>query len=283
VLAGPNAKIYANGQRRLELAQSIVDPSNPLTSRVAVNWVWQHHFGQGLVRTSNDFGVRGEAPSHSDLLDYLAATFKDEGWSIKQLHRRIMLSATYQQSAGFNAEYQLKDPENRLLWRMPHRRIGLEAMRDAMLAAAMRLETTMGGRPFDLFSNPCVPRRTVYGFINRDVVPALFSTFDMADPNACTATRPETTVPQQALFALNSDFIQEQAKYLANLDDVRTAATHAERIVALYRHAYARQPNDEELAAALRYVQSQSREVIPNMWERLAHVLLAANEFVFLD
>jgi hypothetical protein len=283
VLAGPDAKPYSDGQRRLQLAHSIVDPANPLTSRVAVNWVWHHHFGQGLVRTPNDFGVRGQPPTHPDLLDFLAATFVEEGWSIKKLHRRIMLSAAYQQSAGSNAEYRLRDSENQLLWRMPHRRLELEEMRDAMLAAAMRLETTMGGRPFNLFRHPCVPRRTVYGFINRDVVPALFSTFDMADPNACTASRPETTVPQQALFALNSDFIQEQAKHLSELEDVKAAANDADRIVALYRHAYARQPNDVELAAALQYVQSQPKDVREKVWQRLAHVLLAANEFVFLD
>jgi hypothetical protein len=283
ILSGPNAKSYTNGLRRLQLARSIVDPSNPLTSRVAVNWVWQHLFGTGLVRTADNFGVRGEPPSHPDLLDYLAAAFVKDNWSIKRLQRRIMLSVTYQQAALVRPDCQLVDPENRLLWRMPRRRLELEPMRDATLAVAGRLDTTIGGRPVDLFARPCATRRTVYGFINRDVVPQMFSSFDLADPNTCTAVRAQTTVPQQALFALNSDFILEQAKCLSALDDVRAATTDAERIAALFRHAYARQPTENELAAALTWVQSQPQKADEKTWSRLAHVLLASNEFVFVD
>lgn len=282
VLAGSHPKTFSNGRRRLELAEAIVDPSNPLTRRVAVNWVWQHHFENGIVRTPDNFGVEGERPTHPELLDYLAARLLESGWSIKQLHREIMLSATYQQAAIENSDYRLRDPENRLLWRMPSRRLGLEAMRDAMLAVAGRLDTTMGGRPFDLFAEPFVPRRTIYGFINRDVVPAMFSTFDMADPNSCTAARPLTTVPQQALFALNSNFIFEQSSHLSKLQDIGAAANNSERISALYRHIYARQPHDGELAACVAYLESQSDEPAES-WSRLAQALLAANEFVFVD
>lgn len=282
VLTGANARIYKDGQRRLELAQSVIEPSNPLTRRVVVNWVWQRHFGKGLVRTPDNFGVEGEPPTHPKLLDYLAARLLENGWSLKQLHREIMLSATYQQAGLENTDYRLRDPENRLLWRMPTQRIGLEAMRDAMLAVAGRLDTTMGGRAFDLFAEPSVPRRTVYGFVNRDVIPQMFSTFDMADPNACTADRPSTTVPQQSLFALNSNFIHEQATQVLTFADVAAKSDNSERVVALYRHVYAREPKEPELKACLKYVASQSDDSSA-IWSRLAQALLAANEFNFVD
>jgi hypothetical protein len=282
VLAGANPKTFTDGQRRLEFAQAVIDPANPLTRRVAVNWVWQRHFGKGLVRSSDNFGVEGDPPSHPKLLDYLAARLFENGWSFKQLHREIMLSTTYQQAGVENAEYRLRDPENRLLWRMPTQRISLEEMRDAMLAAAGRLDTAMGGRAYDLFAEPFVPRRTVYGFVNRDIVPAMFSTFDMADPNACTADRPSTTVPQQALFALNSNFIHEQATQLTSLADIAEKTDNSERVVALYRRVYARDPKEPELAACLQFVAAQTGDANA-IWSRLAQALLAANEFNFVD
>jgi hypothetical protein len=283
ILAGPNAKPYAKDHRRLQLAESLVDPANPLTSRVVVNWVWGHHFGSGLVRTPDNFGMSGEPPTHPELLDYLAANFMKDGWSIKQLQRRIMLSATYQQSALVRPDCQLADPENRLLWHMPRQRLELEPMRDAMLAVAGRLDLTIGGRPIDLFKKPSTPRRTVYGFINRDVLAQMFSSFDMADPNTCTAIRGQTTVPQQALFALNSDFIYEQAKGLSELDDVKVAISDSDRIDALFRHAYARRPTEKERDEALAWLKTQVGEASKQKWCRLAQVLLASNEFVFLD
>ena len=146
---------FADGMRRLELAQAIVNPDNPLTIRVIVNWIWQRHFGWGLIRTPDDLGVRGEPPTHPKLLDYLAMTFMRDGWSIKQLHRRIMLSSVYQQSSSVAQPNSPIDLENRLLWRIPPRRLDLESMRDAMLAVAGVLDTTMGGRPIDLFARHC--------------------------------------------------------------------------------------------------------------------------------
>ena len=291
VLAPKERQVFTDGARRLSLARAIVDPGNPLTSRVVVNWVWRHHFGQGLVRTSDDFGTRGEPPTHPTLLDYLAKSFVRDGWSMKQLHRRIMLTAVYQQSSTL-AESNLQseipspqsvDPENRLLWRMPPKRLGLEAMRDAMLAVAGLLDTTMGGRSIDLFAEPAIPRRTVYGFINRDVIPAMFSTFDMPDPSACTARRPKTTVPQQALFALNSNFVIEQAGHLAKSTTGDEATDDSSRVRRLYRRVYARDPDHDEIDVALEYIEAQSEDAELDPWTRYAQVLLATNEFVFVD
>jgi len=282
-LSGDNAKPFPDGKRRLGLAQSIVDPANPLTRRVIVNWVWRQHFGRGIVRTPDDFGTHGEPPSHPQLLDYLASVFLDDGWSIKQLHRRIMLTAAYRQGAIENAASRMIDPDNRLLWRMPRRRISMEAMRDSMLAVSGELSPQIGGKPFDLLSKPIVPRRSIYAFINRDIVSSLASTFDAADPSSCTAKRPETTVPQQTLFALNSAFIQDRAAKVASLPEITDALDDAERVRRLYRRTYSREPDANEVEIALQYVASQGEESKSKTWQQLAHALLASNEFVFVD
>lgn len=291
-LKSENSKAFQSGKRRLELAQAIVSEENPLTRRVIVNWVWQQHFGQGLVRTSDDFGTRGRSPTHPQLLDYLATVFLQDGWSIKKLHRRIMLSEAYAQAAKENDTARVIDPENELLWRMPRRRLELEAMRDSMLFVSGELDSTMGGRPIDLQASPVLPRRSVYGFVNRDIVSSLSSTFDVANPNACTAKRPDTTVPQQTLFALNSEFIQDRAVNLARLAEEQTADAAA-RILWLYHRVYSRPPDDDELKLALQFVNPAVAEVASapatseagnaTKWQQLAHVLLAGNEFVFVD
>ncbi|MCA9175211.1 MAG: PSD1 domain-containing protein [Planctomycetales bacterium] len=273
---------FAPGQRRLALAESIVDPANPLLRRVVVNWVWQHHFGRGLVRTPDDFGARSDPPTHPQLLDYLAATLLEDGWSLKRLHKRIMLSAAYRQGAVENAEARKADPDNQLLWRMPRRRLDLEAMRDSMLAASGELDTSrIGGRPFDFLSQPITPRRTVYGFVNRDIISSLASTFDRANPATCTARRPETTVPQQTLFALNSEFIQDRAAALSQRAQQHAAAPKA-RIEWLFRELYSRDPAPDEVQAAERFLGDDDAQR-DSRWTQLAHVLLAGNEFVFVD
>jgi hypothetical protein len=149
--------VYEDGKRRLGLARSVVSDSNPLTARVLVNWAWQNHFGTGLVRTPDDFGTRGQAPTHPELLDYLADQFRKNGWSMKWLHRQIMLSQAYRQGAIENEHSRQVDPENQLLWRMPRRRLDFESMRDSMLAACDELDLTMGGRPIDLNASPANP------------------------------------------------------------------------------------------------------------------------------
>lgn len=274
---------FSDGQRRLGLARAIVDPANPLTRRVIVNWVWQHHFGRGLIRTPDDLGTRGQPPTHPRLLDFLASRLLEDGWSLKQLHRRIVLTDAYCQASVEVAGSRRIDPDNELLWRMPRRRLELEAMRDAMLAASGELDERIGGRPFDLLSNPIVPRRSVYAFVNRDIVHSLSSTFDGANPSSCTAKRPETTVPQQTLFALNSRFIQDRAAAMTKRKEFSDSADSGARVKLLYQLAYSRMPSDRELKTALQYVQSQSEGAKTTPWQRLAHVLLASNEFVFVD
>ena len=291
-LPGDRTKLFEPGQRRLGLAQSLVAESNPLTARVLVNWAWQNHFGTGLVRTPDDFGTRGQAPTHPELLDYLADQLQKNGWSLKWLHRQIMLSEAYRQGAIENEHSRQTDPENLLLWRMPRRRLEFEAMRDAMLAASEELDITMGGRPIDLSTSPAVPRRSVYGFVNRDVIANLMSTFDTANPNACTARRPETTVPQQTLFALNSDFIQDRAARVAALTKEIKRGSDDERIIVIVRKILCRNPTESEIAQAKAFMteaiensttENGSATAPERGWILLAHALLASNEFTFLD
>ncbi|MBM3966597.1 MAG: DUF1553 domain-containing protein [Planctomycetes bacterium] len=295
---GANQKTFEDGQRRLGLANAVISESNPLTRRVLVNWVWQNHFGVGLVRTADDFGTRGVPPTHPELLDYLADEFRKHGWSFKWLHRQIMLSHAYRQGAIESDHAREVDPENRMLWRMPRKRLEFEAMRDAMLSVSEELDITMGGRPVDLNATPAIPRRSVYGFINRDVIANLMSTFDAANPNACTAKRPETTVPQQTLFALNSDFIQDRAVRLAALTKAMNLESDGDRIVALFRRTLGREPTEKELRQVKEFVSDAgeitsptgaatlsegSENALEGRWVQLAHALLASNEFTFLD
>ncbi len=174
-----------------------------------VNRVWLHHFGAGLVRTPSDFGPRGDPPTHPELLDWLAATFVEDGWSVKSMHRLIVLSTTYQQSRAEAPKLAEADPENRLLGRMNRQRLDFEPLRDALLAVAGRLDRTQGGPAVDITTPPFPPRRSVYGFIDRQNLPGLFRTFDFASPDASTPQRYTTTVPQQALFLMNHPFVHE--------------------------------------------------------------------------
>lgn len=283
ILSSGNEADFPDGARRLGLARAIVSSDNPLTRRVLVNWVWQRHFGQGLVRTPDDWGTRGNRPTHPELLDYLASVFAEDGWSIKKLHRRIMLSAAYAQSAAENPEARKVDPENELLWRMPRRRLELESMLDSMLAVSGELDRTLGGRPFDREAQPKVHRRSVYAFVNRDIVSNLSSTFDGANPNACTARRPDTSVPQQTLFALNSDFIQDRAIALAALNEKSSGGDEGRRVRDLVHRVFGREPEPAEQERLLRFVHDAAQRSPATAWQETAHVLLASNEFVFLD
>lgn len=271
---------FPPGKRRLSLAKAIVSPDNPLTRRVLVNWVWRLHFGRGLVRTADDFGSRSEPPTHPALLDYLAAKFAEDGWSIKQLHQRIMLSAVYRQGSVEDAEARQRDPDNRWLWRMPRRRLDMESMRDSMLAVSGELDTAvMGGRPFDFEQQPAVPRRSVYGFVNRDIISSIESTFDRANPTTCTAKRTTTTVPQQTLFALNSNFVQDRAAAFAQRF-LKQQADSADVVHAMYRAAFGRDPAKDELQQCLEFLGEQPSNA---RWQHFAHALLASNEFHFVD
>jgi hypothetical protein len=263
-LGGSDSKTFQNGSGRLELAHAIIDPENPLTARVIVNRVWMHHFGFGLVRTPSDFGVRGDTPTHPELLDYLAVKFVQSGWSLKKLHRLIMNSAAYRQASADNEAARQVDPENQLLWRMNRRRLEIESVRDSMLAAAGRLDPAAAGDvPFSLTAQPSVPRRSVYGFIERGRVPSILSAFDFASPDQHAPMRFVTTVPQQALFFLNSPFVAEQARHLVARPEVAAAGTSAGKIQQLYRFLFGRAPAPRELDAGLGFVSQGAAEALP--------------------
>lgn len=258
VLAGPNRKPFEKGSGRLELAQAIASPDNPLTARVIVNRVWTYHFGAPLVRTPSDFGFRSEPPSHPELLDYLAARFIQEGWSLKNLHRLIMLSSVYQQSSEHNPRAAKEDPGNQLLWRMNRKRLDFESMRDTFLALGGGIDFAIGGRPVELTTEPFTGRRTVYGFVERQNLPGLFRTFDFASPDTTSPQRFATTVPQQALFLMNSPFVVQQAGKLIARPEVKRAAAEDEKLQQLHRICFQRAPDKDELTLAKRFLQTQS-------------------------
>jgi hypothetical protein len=280
VLAGSKRQPFKEGSGRLELAKAIVDRGNPLTARVLVNRVWLHHFGAGLVRTPSDFGLRSEKPSHPELLDYLASRFIAEGWSIKQLHRQIMLSAVYQQRSSDRAAGHRLDPENTLLWRMNRRRLDFEATRDALLAIAGRLNRTVGGPSVHDITAPAATRRTLYGFLDRLNVPELLRTFDFPSPDATSPQRDNTTVAPQALFLMNNPFVINCARGLIQRTVVTAAKDPARRVERLYRLLYGRGPSPAEVKLAREYLGPAATAVA---WERFAQALLLANEFVFVD
>ncbi len=252
---GEEQPVWNQGSGRLELARAITAKDNPLTARVFVNRVWAWHFGQGIVRTPSDFGRQGDKPTHPELLDWLAATFVEQGWSVKQLHRMIVLSSTYRQDSSYRAAAYEADPDNRLLWRMNRRRLDMEQTRDALLAAAGRLDTSkVGGPSVEAWEGDYSTRRTLYGRIERQNLPGVFRTFDFASPDSTSPGRFQTTVPQQALFFMNSPFAAAQARALAARPEIAKAPEGAARVRALYRLLYGRQPDKEELALGLEFV-----------------------------
>ena len=299
-LAAEPGKAVEQGSGRLELAQAIASADNPLTARVQVNRVWMHHFAAGLVRTPGDFGLRGEPPTHPALLDFLARSFLDEGWSMKRLHRLIMLSNTYAQNSDDRADCRAIDPENRLLWRANRRRLDFEAMRDALLSAAGRLDPSLEGRSIDIWARPYSTRRSVYAYVDRQDLPGIFRVFDFASPDVSTPQRPVTTVPQQALFAMNAPFVVEQARHLAARADVAAATDPGSRVQALYQAVLTRAADAEELRVGVAFVGHAAQHVTPtaaagggnapadpsvllSAWEQYAQALLLTNEFMFID
>ncbi|MFO0852160.1 MAG: PSD1 and planctomycete cytochrome C domain-containing protein [Gemmataceae bacterium] len=280
----PTDRPFADGSGRLELAQAITDPANPLTARVFVNRVWLHHFGTPLVDTPNDFGLRTARPVQAELLDHLAAEFRRTGGSVKALHRHILLSNAYQQASFDRADCRASDPDNALYWRVNRQRLDLEAMRDAMLTVSGRVEHKLYGRPVDVAGDPANRRRTVYGLVDRQSLPGLFRAFDFASPDQSAERRPSTTVPQQALFGLNSPFVLEQAKSLAARPDVANATDPAGKVWALYRLVLGREPGQEEVHAAVAFATNRPADGSKlSGWEMLAQTLLLTNEFLFID
>lgn len=290
ILAGKDRKPFQKGSGRLELAQAIASKDNPLTARVFVNRVWMHHFGQGLVRTPSDFGVRSDPPSHPELLDYMASRFMEEGWSVKSLHKLIMLSATYRQGTQQNKQAYLVDSDNRLLWKRSPQRLGFEAMRDSLLFASGQLSDEMEGRGFLIDKMPTDPRRTVYSFVDRNNLPNVFRTFDFANVEASTAQRPYTTVPQQALFAMNSPLLIEQAGLLVKDLELQKLAKEkgvAAAITSLYQRVLLRNPSSVEIELGKNFLTHHHDQIKTpaqmNGWEKYAQVLCTSNEFMFVD
>jgi cytochrome c553 len=284
IVAGDDPKKFTRGSGRKELAEAIADPKNPLTARVFVNRIWQQHFGRGIVGTPSNFGSLGERPTHPELLDYLAATFIENGGSVKALHRLIVTSETYCRSVEANAMNEGIDADNRYMWRANRRRLSVEAWRDSLLAVSGRLDATLGG-PTTNLDNADNVRRTVYAKISRHDLNGLLRLFDFPDANITSEKRVETTVPQQQLFVLNSPFIVNQAKALAARLD-KEAKEDSSRIRLAYELAFGRPPSEEEVSLGVRYLQAADAEADKNKLtrrERYCQALLASNEFLYVD
>ncbi|MDX1963789.1 MAG: PSD1 and planctomycete cytochrome C domain-containing protein [Pirellulales bacterium] len=288
IITGPERPSYKNGSGRLELAREIASADNPLTARVIVNRVWQHHFGTGLVPTASDFGVRTVSPPQRELLDFLAADFIQHGWSLKHLHRQIVLSSVYQQSSADRPAARSIDPENDYYWRANRRRLDLEALRDSLLAASGKLDLTLGGKAVEMVEQHS-NRRSIYGHIERQNLPGFFRTFDFASPDTHTPQRFNTTVPQQALFFLNSPFVVEMAEGVLERQSVAKADNPAAKIQALYQCVLGRSATPEEESLALKFVEKPTpadgvaTSPAEHAWRQLAQALLMTNEFVFVD
>jgi len=278
ILAGDSPEPYTDGSGRRELAESVTAPDNPLTARVIVNRVWQWHFGQALVRTPSNFGILGEKPTHPQLLDWLAADFIEHGWSLKRLHRQIMLSSTWQMSSRFNKDKFAIDGDNKLLWRMNPRRLEVEAWRDSLLAVTGELDRTVGGNPDKEILRS--KRRTLYATISRTgdrfESDAFLRLFDFPAAVSTSASRPTSTVPQQYLFMMNSPFMTERAKTLGN-------SLHAlkeplpDRIKKVYRQLYSRSSDPAEIELGTQWL---GNEPTPKAWQQYAQVLLSAHELI---
>ena len=253
-LTGGSPTQFTDGSGRLELARDIASKDNPLTARVMVNRIWLHHFGQGLVRTPSDFGMRSDPPTHPQLLDWLALRFVENGWSVKAMQKLIMLSATYQQSSEYDPVVAKADPENLLLSHFNRQRLDWEATRDSLLASAGHLDLAMGGKPVEILESS---RRTVYGFIDRQNLSGVFRAFDFASPDATSPQRFTTTVPQQALFLMNSPFAVQQAESVVQRPEVAGESDPAGRVSQLYKIIYQRSPRPQEIALGLQFVGSE--------------------------
>jgi hypothetical protein len=305
ILGGQRLPDGYKGSGRDHLANWIADPNNPLTARVMVNRIWQYHFGRGIVPTPNDFGSRGEAPTHPELLDYLAAQFIKSGWSLKAMHRLIMLSRVYQLKAADDPRYMEIDANNQLLWRFNRRRLSAEEIRDSMLAISGSLDRTMGeGHPFEpesdwrytqhnqFFAVYDTNRRSIYLMQQRQKKHPLMEIFDGPDTNAITSPRPVSTTPLQALYLMNNPFVHQQADYFA----VRVGMAYdtlPQRINYAFLLAYGRPAKPDEIREAIDHIQQVRKELREintpaDQQTRAAlasylRVLLGSDEFLYVD
>lgn len=324
VIVGSQPEFLAPGpqtsRRRLTLARWLATADNPLTARVMVNRVWQQHFGAGLVRTPNDFGVMGSPPSHSELLDWLADWFvRDAGWSLKKLHRLILQSNTYRMSRESRAACAADDPENELLWRLPYQRLEVEAICDSMLTVSGRLNSKMFGPamyPFvpaaafdghadrnsvwpQKFDEQEASRRTVYAFVKRSLVVPLLEVLDLCDTTKSSGRRTVTSVAPQALTMFNGDFVNRQSEHFADRL-LREAGDDARGQIELaYRLALCRRPTPSESQAMQLFLDGESNKVAAEAQSeektfaaaeahrralvQLCRVVLNLNEFVYPD
>ncbi|WP_020472022.1 DUF1553 domain-containing protein [Zavarzinella formosa] len=290
---GPKKAIPANAtdaERRLALAEWIADPANPLTARVIVNRIWQHHFGAGLVDTPSDFGRNGAKPSHPELLDWLAAELVDHGWSLKHIHRLIVSSAVYQQQSKAIPAAMAKDAQTRLLWRFPPQRLEAEIIRDTILSVSGRLDGTMGGPGFDLFQpngnyvkvytpknefGPDTFRRMVYQSKPRMQLDDTFGAFDCPDAGQIAPKRSSSTTPLQALNLLNSPFLLQQSGFFADRLKKEAGEDAAKQVSRGFELAFGRKPTEDETAAAVKLVSTHGLPAF-------CRAIFNANEFVFV-
>jgi len=265
ILTDGKVKEFTEGSGRLDLANAIASKSNPLTARVMANRIWTELVGRSLVETPSDYGVRTPLPKNPELLEYLAATFMKDEWSMKKLIRSIVLSRTFLQTVDVRPEGLAKDPDNDLSWRAQRRRLDFEAMRDSMLRVAGSLDAAkIGGQPFNLEANFSEPRRTLYGSIDRQNLPAFFRTFDFANPDYHVPKRNQTTTPQQALWMMNHPFARTQAEALVT--KVAALPSSEAKVKALYLSVLGRSPNKNELALALDYLREAELAPAPASW-----------------
>lgn len=283
VVAGPQRQPFQQGSGRLELARAVVAPENPLTRRVLANRLWMQHFGEPLVTTPSDFGIRTERPLQFELLEQLAWSLADRDWSLKSFHRQLVLSSTFAQSSVDRADARAVDPENRRLWKMNRRRLEFEPLRDSLLAVADNLDRTVGGRPVEMFGGPTARRRALYGYIDRQDLPNLLRVFDFASPDQSSERRPRTTVPQQALFLMNSPLAAEQSKLLVGRPELSGTADPQARITALYQIVFGRSPRPQEMQLGVEFTSGTAEAGAPGLWEQYAQLLLMTNEFAYVD
>ncbi len=287
LLAGDTQPPITQGSGRVELARFLTDPANPLTARVMVNRLWQHHFGEGIVRTPNNYGKLGRPPTHPELLDWLAIEFVQKGWSIKTLHREIMLSSTYQQSSVPDPATFKADPDDLLFGWVKRRRLEAESIRDSLLTHAGTLDDTLGG---PAIRDANTRRRTLYLMTIRSLRSDYRTLFDAADASAIVDQRIDSTVAPQALFLLNNPFVLDRAEDIARRALAETSVDDRGRIDWLYRRLYARPASDREITIGLQLLKesqataqdgtSLSREAA---WKAYCQVLVCANEFVYVD
>jgi hypothetical protein len=300
ILAKPGDPVIRRGSGRLELAEWITRADHPLTPRVMVNRIWQWHFGEGLVRTPDNFGKMGDRPVYPELLDYLARQFVRSGWSVKAMHRMIMLSSAYQMSSDGDKKSLEVDPENRLLARFNRQRLDVEEIRDGLLAAGGELDLAMGGTLQKGFGTDTenseqrlsldpakVRRRTVYLPLRRANLPTLLNLFDFGDATTETGQRPLTNIAPQALFMMNSEFVYERSRHLAGIL-LAGKGSDAERVRSAYVRIWNREPKADEIDVGLSYIRRfadrfAGPSAVLDAWQSFCHVLMNANEFVYLD